>query len=179
MSGPPRDGYDGVFKLFHWTIVALLLIQFATKLIPTGAFAWASEDALNAWHLSVGPTIWALMLLRLFWRLTHHVPPPPSDLPPVLQWFARATHWSFYALLTTFPVLGWISASAYGVRPYLLGLIPLPALASKDEALAERVGDVHGTLAWLLLLVIALHVSGALFHLLVKRDRVMQRMLPG
>ena len=50
---------------------------------------------------------------------------------------------------------------------------------SKNKSLAESVGSVHGTLAWTLLVVIALHVSGALYHALVKQDGVAQRMMPG
>jgi cytochrome b561 len=35
---------------------------------------------------------------------------------------------------------------------------------------------VHGVLAWLLLALIALHVAAALFHQLVRRDRLLSRM---
>ncbi len=37
---------------------------------------------------------------------------------------------------------------------------------------------MHGALAWTLLVVIALHVFGALYHALVKRS-VVRRMMPG
>jgi cytochrome b561 len=39
--------------------------------------------------------------------------------------------------------------------------------------------QVHETGAWLLLALIGLHAGAALFHALVLRDRVLQRMLPG
>lgn len=72
-----------------------------------------------------------------------------------------------------------MAASGYGAPVTLLRLAPLPALIAPDKGLAESVGSVHGALAWALLVVIALHVSGALFHALVKRDGVVGRMLPG
>ena len=170
--------YDGVAQLFHWSIVALLLLQYLTKWISPGTFAWASEGLLNAWHLGVGPTILALMLLRFAWRLTHSPPPPPADLPPALQWLSRATHLAFYGILVSLPILGWIAANGYGAKATLAGLVPLPDLVTTDKPLAETIGGVHGTLAWTLLAIIVLHVSGALYHALVKRDRVLQRMLP-
>jgi cytochrome b561 len=37
----------------------------------------------------------------------------------------------------------------------------------------------HQAMEWSLLVVIGLHVAAALIHLLVYRNRVMQRMLPG
>jgi cytochrome b561 len=172
------DRYDGVAQSFHWLVVLLVIAQYATKWLPAG-FASMSEDQLNAWHLAIGPTILLLMLLRLAWRLTHHTPPPPSDLSAPLQLLSRTTHWLFYGLLVVLPVLGWIAASGYGAKVTLLRLVPLPGLIGQDKSLAESVGSVHGALAWALLVVIALHVSGALYHALVKRDGVMRRMVPG
>ena len=169
--------YNGVAQSFHWLVVLAVIAQYATKWVPPGA--WASEGWLNAWHLAIGPTILLLMLLRLAWRLTHPVPAPPADLPRSLQILSRGTHWLFYAILIVLPVLGWVAASGYGASATLLRLVPLPNLVAPDKGLAESVGDVHGALAWVLLAVIALHVSGALYHALVKQDGVVQRMLPG
>jgi cytochrome b561 len=169
--------YDAVFKLLHWTVVALLIVQLGTKLIPSSAVP-GGEDTLDAWHVSVGPTILFLMVLRLLWRLFRPVPPPPADLSPGLQVLSRATHWALYALLIGLPILGWLAASAYGVTPYLFGLIPLPRLLGTDETLAHRIGIGHGVVALVLLIVIGMHVSGALYHAAIRRDGVIWRMLP-
>jgi len=159
-------------------VLLLVVAQYATKWLPAG-FATMSEGQLNAWHLAIGPTVLLLMLFRLAWRLTHHTPLPPADLPAPLRLLSRATHWLFYAILIVLPVLGWVAASGYGANVTLLRLVPLPALVAKDKSLAESVGSVHGALAWALLGVIALHVSGALYHALVKQDGVVRRMVPG
>jgi len=175
----PRQHYDPVAQAFHWLIVALLVVQYSTELVLPYILPKTAEDGLAAWHLSVGPTILLLMLLRLAWRLTHPPPPPPTDLPPMLRLLSRVTHWLFYVVLIVLPLLGWTAASAYGATPHLLGLIPLPALVAPNKPLAEAVGNAHGILALALLALIALHIAGALYHALVKRDGVMQRMLPG
>ncbi len=174
-SAAPRS-YTGVAKGLHWLIAALVVLQFVTKLMPPGAM---TEQALNAWHLAIGPAILLIMLLRLAWRLTHTPPPPPADLSPVLQFVSRATHWAFYAILILLPIGGWMSASGFGARPTLLGLFPLPMLIDKDKAAAETWGEIHGVFAWVLLGLIGLHILGALYHLAVKKDGVMGRMLPG
>lgn len=166
--------YDVVARTFHWLIAALLVVQYVTKWLPKSF----GEDALNAWHLAVGPSILVVMLLRLAWRLTHRPPPPPADLAPALRVLSRATHWAFYVLLIALPLLGWTAASGFGATPWLFGVIPLPALIDKDKPTAEFWGGVHGALATALLAVLALHVAGALYHALVKRDGVIRRMLP-
>jgi cytochrome b561 len=171
--------YDGVAQVFHWLILALLIAQFAIAWTMPDITKTTPNVGLVAWHLSVGSTILLVMLLRLAWRLTHTPPPAPPDLVPALQLFSRLTHWLLYAILVVLPVLGWINASSRGYRVRVLGLIPLPQLVPTGDAFGHEMGDVHGTVAWVLLGVIALHVTGALFHLLVKRDGVMRRMLPG
>jgi cytochrome b561 len=107
------------------------------------------------------------------------MPPAPADLSPGLRILARATHWAFYLVLILLPLMGWLAANAYGSTPRLLGLIPLPKLLGPNQAAAETIGGVHKVLATLLLALITAHVSGALYHALVKRDGVIWRMLPG
>ncbi len=170
--------YDPVAKMFHWLTVALLLAQYLTKYGLPGLLPASSHQGLGYWHISIGPTILLVVLLRLGWRLTHTPPPAPVDLPPWLRLLARSTQWTMYALLIVLPVLGWLAVSAHGGTAYLLGFIPLPSLVATDKAFAESVGQVHGTGALLLLAVIALHVSGASYHAFVKRDSVVGRMLP-
>ena len=170
--------YNPVAKLFHWLVVALLVVQLSIALVLPFILPETAAARLSAWHLSVGSTILLVMLLRLAWRLTHPPPPAPTDLSLQLRMLSRATHWGFYAILIVLPLLGWTAASAYGATVRLLGLIPLPALTAPDKAFAEAIGKVHGATAMLLLLLISLHVAGVLYHVFVKRDRVAHRMLP-
>lgn len=170
--------YDGVAQAFHWVIVILVVLQYATKWLSPATLPFATRQGLHVWHLGIGPAILFLMLARLAWRRTHRPPPAPGDLPRMLRHIARATHWAFYATLLALPILGWVAASGFGARVTLLGLVPLPAMIGQDRSLAKAVGSAHGTLAWIVAALIALHVAGALYHALVKRDGVMSRMLP-
>ncbi len=180
-AGPPDLGrpYDTVSRAFHWLVVALVLLQVALAFVLPSLLPKSAEDSITAWHLATGSTILLVMLLRLGWRLAHPMPPAPNDLPAALRLLARGTHWAFYLVLILLPLLGWMAANAYGATPRLLGLIPLPRLLAPDQATAETIGGVHKTVAIVLLALIALHVSGALYHALVKRDGVIRRMLPG
>ncbi len=170
--------YDSVSRAFHWLVAALVAAQATIALVLPAALPESAEATIAAWHLAVGSTILLAMLLRLAWRLTHPMPSAPTDLPPALRGLARGTHWAFYVVLIVLPLLGWTAANAYGATPRLLGLIPLPRLVAPDKAFAESIGAAHKTVALLLIVLIVLHVSGALYHALVKRDGVIRRMLP-
>ncbi len=182
MTDRPAAGgwrYDGVARTFHWLIVAMLVVQYSVALLLAAILPKSAEDALATWHFSVGSSVCVVMLARLAWRLTHPAPPPPADLSPGLRLLSRATHWLFYAGYIVLPVLGWAAASADGARVRLAGLIPLPLLVPKDDPFGKAMQTVHPVIAITLLALIALHVAGALYHAYVKRDGVVQRMLPG
>ena len=178
-SGQVRSNitYGPVAQVFHWLVVVLLVAQYLTELLPR-LLPKSYEDAFVGSHVSIGPTILLIMLLRLGWRLANPPPPAPRNLRPSLQVISRMTHWLFYVVLIVLPILGWISASAFGVTAYLFGFIALPGLVAKDQAFGDAIGSIHGTIALALLALIALHISGAAYHALVKRDGVLQRMLP-
>ena len=171
--------YDGVAKAFHWLVVAMLLVQYSVALLLGLILPKSAEDSLVAWHFAMGSSIWVVMLARLAWRLTHTPPPPPPDLSPRLRRLSRVTHWLFYVVLIVLPVLGWAAASGHGARVSLAGIIPLPMLVPKDDPFGKAMATVHPVIAISLLAVIALHIAGALYHAFVKRDGVIQRMLPG
>jgi cytochrome b561 len=55
-------------------------------------------------------------------------------------------------------------------------LAATPRWAAPNHDMAERFFDLHSTLIWIVVALVALHVAGALKHLLVDKDRVFQRM---
>lgn len=171
--------YDGVARAFHWLIVAMLVVQYSVALLLASFLPKSAEDALVAWHFSMGSSVCVVMLARLAWRLTHTPPPPPADLSPGLQMLSRVTHWTFYGGFIVLPVLGWFAASAHGAQVKLAGLIPLPMLVPKDDPFGKAMQTVHPVIAVTLLALIALHIAGALYHAFVKRDGVVGRILPG
>jgi cytochrome b561 len=170
--------YNGAAKFLHWLIVVLLVVQFAV--------AWTMPDIrrdtkpvdLVAWHLSVGMFVMLAMLTRLGWRAVSSVPPPASDLGPLLRRVSGVTHFVLYCLLFVLPLFGWMNANARGWTVRLFGSIPLPALVVPGSPLGRAMGDVHGIVAWVLLGAIGLHVLGALYHRLVLKDALLQSMLP-
>jgi cytochrome b561 len=170
--------YSGVAKSLHWLILALLIVQFAIAWTMPQIGRGSVPTGLIGWHLSVGVAILAIMIVRLAWRITHPAPPAPTDLSPALAFLSRATHYLLYAVLIVLPLLGWANASSRGWAVKLFGIVPLPPLMAKGSPLGHSLGDIHGTLALILLAIIAVHVSGALYHALYLKDRTLQRMLP-
>ena len=88
-------------------------------------------------------------------------------------------YWLLYLLLFVLPILGWINASWRGFPVIMFGL-ELPKLVATRAPGWRWTGDVHGLLAnYLMLTLVGLHVAAALYHYFIRRDGVLQRMLPG
>ena len=107
---------------------------------------------------------------------------------PLLRWFfakrychRRADYFitvAFTVLLVTMPIAGWIANSAYGAPTPFFGLFTLPKLVADNEALATTLFTLHRWAGFLVILLAGMHIGGALFHYVVRRDNVLQRMLP-
>ena len=136
-------------------------------------------DTLINLHLSFGVLILAVAVVRLGWRLTHAEPAPEDGVPPWQVQSARVVHWLLYLLLFVVPMLGWMNASWRGFPVTVFGLFELPKLMATRAPGLRWTGDVHGLLAnYAMLALVGLHVAAALYHYFIRRDGVLQRMLP-
>ena len=170
--------YGMVAQAFHWAVAVLVILQF-----PLGMYAADLPVSLARlqWltrHKSLGLLILAIVLLRLAWRFFNRPPALPELLPRWERAAARVDHWLIYALLVAVPLTGWLYASAAGLPAGWFGLFAVPDLVPKDRAAAADYHDWHVAAVTLLGALVALHIGGALRHAFVRRDGIMQRMLP-
>jgi cytochrome b561 len=172
-----RLQYGTTAKVFHWLIVALLIVQYLLGWLMPDVHRGMKPGAGMTFHISVGIVILTLIVMRLAWRLTHPVA-PESSLPPWQRLTSEAVHWLLYALVLATTVTGWLFASYRGWSVSFFYLTPMPMLAS-NAAAGKAIDGLHQIMEWSLLVLIGLHVAAALVHLFVYRDRIMQRMLPG
>ena len=172
-----NDTYGVIAKTFHWLVAGLLAAQYAVGWLMPHITRNTPKVGLVSWHVSLGATILAVLLLRLIWRLAFPVMPDTSLSGWELA-ASRITHAGLYILVVAMTVLGWAAAGYYGWEVDLFGLVPLPSLAAKGASWAHTAGDVHNGLQWFLLAFIVLHIAAALYHYTIKRDQVLQRMLP-
>ena len=173
-----RLHYGTTAKVFHWLIVALLLVQYPIGWLMPDLHHNLKPGAPMTFHISFGITILLLIVLRFAWRLTHPVA-PESSLPPWQRLSSEAVHWLLYVLVLATTVTGWLFASFRGWSVSLFYLLPLPMLAVENDAAGKTIDGLHQASEWALLVVIGIHVAAALAHIFVYRDRIMQRMLPG
>jgi cytochrome b561 len=195
MAQDPRyqlPTYTPAARSLHWLIALLILIQIPLGLymtyrgyeMPTvnekGEAVKGIFDALTGFlyssHKLIGLTILFLVLARLLYRLTRGVPRADPSVPSGLTIVSRIVHWSMYALLIIVPIMGY-RAISYGRYLDVFG-IQLPAVTEKNEDMSKEIFEWHERAAILLLILVSLHVAAAIYHRFIRKDRVVERMLP-
>lgn len=189
--------YSKTAIVLHWliglAIIAMLALgwymtdlpreapkQAAFDLFDLGIFTWQVDEPVSPrnfyynFHKSVGITLLALVIFRIYWRITHT---PPAMLKSYKAWetkLATAVHHGLYFLMFALPLSGLIMAMSgkYGVMWF--GLDFLPGLDNKP--LREIFHETHEILGTLTLLVILVHIAGALKHKIIDKDSTMERM---
>jgi cytochrome b561 len=173
---PRATRYDTTTIAFHW-ITAILV---ATQWLGAQTIDWFPKGALRtdarSVHISCGMLLAAILLARIVWRLTAGRRLPLAD-GPLLSVVAKATHWGLYVLIATMVLVGMTLTWTRGES--IFNLFTLPPFDPGNHALADQVQEVHATIGWIIVAVAGLHAAAALFHRLVWRDGVLDRMLPG
>lgn len=161
----------------HWLIALLIFGGFALGLYMPDLPLSPQKLRFYSYHKWLGVTIFVLVLARLFlrWR---YPPPPPLPAPHWQQRAAQGVHHAFYLLMFAIPLSGWLMSSAKGFPTVWFGVLPLPDLLEKDEALGDLLRDLHAALNWLLAMLVCLHVGAAMKHHWRDRDATLARMLP-
>jgi cytochrome b561 len=174
-----QQRYTATAIALHWLIAVLIIGTFTLGLVMTDIPGLTpTKLRYFSWHKWAGVTVLLLATLRLLWRLLHRAPAYPDAMPPWQRQAAHALHGLLYILIFAVPLSGYFYSLAAGVKVVYFGLFPLPDLIGPDPALKPVLKAVHYWLNMLMAGLVGLHVAAALKHLLVDRDRIMQRMLP-
>ncbi|MDB4224552.1 cytochrome b/b6 domain-containing protein [Granulosicoccus sp.] len=153
-------GYNRVQIALHWVIAALFISQFVLHDPIVAAWKAKTEGldpelgVLIAGHVFGGITILLLAIWRIVIRLRRGVPALPEKEHPLLKLAAHVIHGALYALMILLPLTG--MATWFG-----------------GSLLADTI---HTTLKFPLLVLVLLHVLGALFQQFILKTQLMQRM---
>ena len=170
-----ETNYTKTAIVLHWLIALGIVVMFGLGWYMADLPKNTDERAFffNL-HKSIGVTILALIGFRIYWRLTHR---PPALLASMQAWekkLAAFGHKALYVLMLAVPVSGLIMAtySKYGVKWFGIPLIP----GLDNKAMRENFVEVHEIVGIILLVVIIVHLLGALKHKFIDKDETLKRM---
>lgn len=174
-----RPRYVHAVRQLHWWM-ALLIVAAYVFVEFHGSFPKGSapRNAMMQGHYWSGIAIFLLV----WWRLSSRVRGGTSPIQPPLgrftATFSRLMHLALYAFFIVMPILGCLTAAYEGKQvliPFTGIALPVPVAVDKD--FGHQLEEIHETIGTIFYWVIGLHVLAALWHHLIKRDNVLERML--
>ncbi len=173
-----KTTYDPIAKILHWLVFVLLAIEFTIAWTMPGVHRGASPTTLVDLHFSFGMLILVVTVLRILWRLTHHVPALGGNMPHYEKVLALTTHYALYAGLLIMPFAGWTWASSRGWPITFFNLFSVQPIIATGSSLGSLAGNVHSFLGVAIASLIGLHALAALRHHFILKDDILKRMLP-
>jgi len=170
--------YDRTTVALHWLVAAGVVFQWISgQTIDWFPKGWPKIDARSV-HIVLGSSLVGLLLFRLYWRARRGKHLPPAQTGP-LGLLAVGTHWGLVINLVILLCLGLFLTWLRGDSLFGLAKIPLfgDFIPHDRHLLANRVTDLHGLAANLLLALAGFHAAAALAHHFFWKDGVLKRML--
>ncbi len=161
-------------RILHWLTAILIFTALFVGFVMVNSIS--SYGALIGVHMTLGVAILVIVIVRAVNRCTHRAPKLPETVGRMEHKLVVGSELTLYALMLAQPLVGWAMVSATGRPVVIFGSLRLPRIAPFDADLYFVLRQTHSVLAYLLVAVIAAHISAVLLHTLTLRDRMLARM---
>jgi cytochrome b561 len=161
-------------RILHWLMAPMVILQLLIGVTMIASLSY--YPLLLAIHRPLGVLILGFAVVRLANRLAHRLPPFPATMGRAERRIASWSEYLLYALLLVQPLVGWAMLSAARFPIVLVGPLRLPGIAPHDIDVYAVLRQAHTVFAFLLFATFTAHVCAVLFHTLVLRDRLLDRM---
>src|SRR5258708_4348518 len=166
----PVRRYTPVAVSLHWIMAVLILFSAALGLLLDD---WPKATKLF-WiniHAQVGLLVLALLIARIWWRRTHTPPELPPEVSEISRRVSHPAHLAIYALMLITPLVG-IVAFVWHARVFDFGLFTIDLGVKSNGPVYHQAEDIHLSLTYGLLALVAGHAVAALWHHFIRRDPV-------
>jgi cytochrome b561 len=164
--------YQPVLVALHW-LLALMIIG----LLCLGFFVLANMPNSDpkkldilVWHMTGGMFVLVLMILRLIIRIWSARPATATTGSPLLDRLAPVAHAGLYVIVFLMIATGWTTGWL------ISGVFQPNGERLPDSFAVFPTFQAHAVLATLLAILIAGHISAALYHQFVLKDGLFRRM---
>lgn len=170
----PRTQFAIQSRILHWLMAAMLLAMLFIGVSMVASLG--DYHTLVAIHRPLGIMILVLAVIRFLNRMFTTLPPFPATMSRQERFMASSSEKLLYALMFALPLAGWGMLSAGHYPIVMFGSFHLPPILPANPTLYAVLRKAHTILAYLLFLTFLAHLAAVLFHTLIVRDRLLDRM---
>ncbi len=176
MNGNER--YGAAAQAIHWVTAILVLAAYIYG--PGGSeerVYSAARDFDRQLHETLGLSVFALVAIRLAWRMVDKRPDPPH-VPRWMGVAGKAVQVALYVLLVALPLTAITGAWLEGHPLTLLAGVKIASPLALSHDLGATIANLHTWLGDTILWLAGFHALAALYHHLLLKDGVLVSMLP-
>ncbi|WP_298822155.1 cytochrome b/b6 domain-containing protein [uncultured Roseibium sp.] len=175
MKSTPEK-YGSVAVTIHWLSAVVILLLLGTGFRATATTDTLSKEAILTIHASLGMVILLLTAARLLWWVfADRKPVAVTGSPAWQNLTAKFVHGLFYIVIFGMAASGIGMLVLSGAGAILFGGANAPLADFSD--FAPRIP--HGIGARVMIVLLLIHIGGALFHQFIKKDGSFARMWYG
>jgi cytochrome b561 len=170
--------YGWISILLHWvTAIVVIILWFAGKSISNALPE--DMDTQRQLHVSIAASAWLIILFRILWRFRSGHPRVKGQTPFIHR-IAKVAHYATLIAVGLMLLSGPLMVWASGHPVSIFGWLSIPGPIGESEATRAFAWFIHSNAALLLLVLVLLHIAGALKHLMFHSDDTVIRMIwPG
>ena len=168
--------YSKRMVIAHWlTLLLLIAAWFLGHELDEMRHEDAGAPLIGyVLHILAGASVLLVAFARLFFRSKDGTPPPMGNT--LMDKVAKGIHHLIYLMLILIPVTGMLTTLTSKVRDALFAWDPT-LLPKKFSGVWAH--DIHETLVTVLIVLVVIHVLGAIKHQFIMKDGLMERMSLG
>lgn len=170
--------YHPILVILHWLIALMLIVALMMGTFVLDPMPNSSPEKIDALkgHMIGGFVLLALMVLRFGVRSATKKPVRNTTGKPLADMLSFAVHYGFYVMVIGMAFSGMATSAAAGLPDIVFGGSGQP-LPEDFFEFAPRI--VHAIIAKLLMLMVVMHIVGAVYHQVILKDNLVSRMKPG
>ena len=161
-------------RLLHWTMAAMIITMLFIGVAMVGSLS--DYHRLVSIHRPLGIAILILVIVRYINRRVNPPPPFPASMSSAERSVAKISEMTMYAMMFALPLIGWGMLSAARYPIVLYGPLHLPPILPHSTTLYVILRKLHTIVAYLFFFTFIAHFSAMLFHTLIMRDHILDRM---
>lgn len=176
-----KQGYNKTAITLHWLLAVSIFFLFISSwwmlALPLPSDEYRYRVLPFQLHKNLGITLVFVLAILLYARYKYR--PEPITSPAMTPWMHKLAildHLVLYITIFACCLSGYLSSVYSGWTTTVWWLVDLPDWGYENEELNMLYSNAHLWTCWLLLAIISVHISGAIYHAF-RQDGVVSRMI--
>lgn len=172
-----ETAYGRLTITLHWLMSLMVIGMVIVGFVVDGMEKGPDKSTLVGLHISTGVIVLVLALFRWYWTLSSKKLNPVEGITKLEKGLGHAAKWLLMLAIVIMPLSGMLMIMSYGKSINVYGLFEIAPFVSKSREAGGFFGSIHGYMAWFIVIVVGIHVLGAIRHHFIKKDDTLNRML--